>query len=114
MAASDPASLRDLEAERRTTDEQVKRLDQRIVAAEKTALNANTATEALAGKHNELIRKGENERAEFATKDEVSRVREDLGGIRTAQAKIMGAAVIGSVTLAVLVNLILRLSGVGE
>jgi hypothetical protein len=113
MAASDSASLRDLEAERHITDEQVKRLDQAVAAAEKTALNANTATEALAGKHNELIRKGEEREATFATREEAERLRDELGSLRTAQARITGASVIGSVILAVLINLILRLSGLG-
>jgi hypothetical protein len=67
----------------------------------------------------------QRETAKFLTIDEYTRRHEDLekrlletgeeiGGIRTAQAKIAGASVIGSVILAVLINLILRLSGLGS
>jgi len=67
----------------------------------------------------------QRETAKFLTIEEYTRrhedlekrlleTNEDIGGIRTAQAKIAGASVIGSVILAVLINLILRLSGLGS
>jgi len=67
----------------------------------------------------------QRETAKFLTIEEYTRRHEDLekrlletgediGAIRTAQARVAGASVIGSVILAVLINLILRLSGLGS
>jgi len=103
-----------LTAERRLTEEEVKRVDQSVQAAKEAAALALTSAEKAEAKHNELIRKGENERAEFATKSEVQGLQKEIGSVREAQAKIAGASVIGSVVLAILINLILRLSGIGS
>ena len=103
-----------LSAERSLTEEEVKRLDQATQAAKEAAALALASAEKAEEKHNELIRKGENERGEFATKTEVVLIRDEVGTLGKAQARIVGASVFGSVTLAVLINLILRLSGVGS
>jgi len=98
-----------LEAERRLTDEKVKRLDQAVQAAVDKAGAANDATTELANKHNDLIRKGENDRAAFATKDEVGLVRDEQANLRGSLARVGGAAAV----LAVLVSFIIRLAGIG-
>lgn len=103
-----------LEAERSLTEQEVKRLDQAVQAAKEAAALALSSTEKAEEKHNELIRKGENERAEFATKGEMVVIQREIGSTREAQAKITGASIIGSVVLAILINLILRLAGFGS
>jgi hypothetical protein len=109
-----PVSWREFEAareaERRNVAEIAKRLDERVNAAEDKAMAANNATGELAQKHNDLIHSGEKKESTYATKDEVQRMREDVSVIRTAQAKIAGASIIGSVFLAVIINLVIRLA----
>jgi hypothetical protein len=114
MAPDEGVSLKEhfdalLAAERRLTEEKVKRLDQAVAAAESKAEAANDATTGLANKHNDLIRKGENDRADFATKDEVGLIRDEQSMLRSSLAKVAGAAAV----LAVLVSFIIRLAGIG-
>lgn len=126
----DPVSLREyLEA---LIEERDKALKVQFEASAE-ALRLARATQTYKDeKANELRKQIGDERVErqretakFLTIDEYTRRHEDLekrlletgeeiGGIRTAQAKIAGASVIGSVILAVLINLILRLSGLGS
>jgi hypothetical protein len=108
------ADQRTVKAERRATMEMVKRLDQATLAAEKAAAVALASADKIGEKHNDLIRKGENKEAEFATKGEVGLVQEALGAVKTAQARVAGASILGAAVLAILINLILRLAGVGS
>ena len=103
-----------LVAERRQTEEAIKRLDQALVAADKAVSAALTSADKLSEKHNELIRKGENKEAEFASKEEVDRLRDEVSALGKAQSRIAGASVLGSVVLAIIINLMLRLAGVGS
>lgn len=109
-----PVSWREFEAardaERRNVAAIARRLDERIDAAVDKAKAANDATGDLALKHNDLIHSGEKKEGTYAIKDEVERIREDVSAIRTAQARIAGASVVGSVFLAVIINLVIRLA----
>jgi hypothetical protein len=107
------AERRTIKAERRATQEMVKRLDQATLAAEKAAAVALASADKIGEKHNELIRKGENKEAEFASKGEVGLIQDALGAVKTAQARVAGASIVGATVLAILINLILRLAGVG-
>jgi hypothetical protein len=100
-------------AERRITEEAVARLDQAANDAKERAELALSSAEKATDKHNELIRKMENERAEFARSDSVNLMREDINSLRGALAKIVGASVAGSVMLAVIINLLIRLASGG-
>ena len=97
-------------AEREITDEQIKRLDQAANDAKERAGLALASAKAAQDKHNDLIRKGENERGEFARGDAVVLLREEVSGLRGSLAKIAGASVAGSVMLAVIINLLIRLA----
>lgn len=97
-------------AEREITNEQIARLDQAANDAKERAELALHSAEKATDKHNELIRKGENERGEFARAVEVSLLREEVGALRGSIAKIAGASVAGSVLLAVIINLLIRLA----
>ena len=98
-------------AERQITDEQIARLDQAANDAKERAELALASAKAATDKHNELIRKMENERAEFARGDGVAFLREEVVALRGALAKIAGASIAGSVLLAVIINLLIRLAG---
>lgn len=97
-------------AERAITAEQIKRLDQAATDAKERAELALSSAEKATDKHNELIRKMENERAEFARGDAVNILRDELSTMRASQAKVVGGAVAGSVMLAVVINLVISLA----
>ena len=130
MGGEDSVSLREhLEALLNERDKALKVQFEASAEALRLARETQTYKDAKA---NELRKQIGDERvdrqretAKFLTIDEYSRRHEDLekrlletgeeiGGIRTAQARVAGASVIGSVILAVLINLILRLSGLGS
>lgn len=97
-------------AERQITNEQIRRLDQGANDAKERAELALESAEKAKAIHNELIRKGENERREFARSAEVSLLRDEVGNLRGSIAKIAGGSVAGSVMLAVIINLLIRLA----
>lgn len=100
-------------AERQITEAQLARLDQANVDSKERAALALSSSEKAADKHNELIRKMENERAEFARGQEVALLREDVSALRGAVAKIVGASVGCAVLLAVIINLVISLASGG-
>jgi len=102
--------MKRLTAERRITEEEIKRVDQASLDAKERAELALSSAEKATEKHNELIRKMENERAEFARGSEVGLLREEVSALRGSLAKIAGASVVGSVMLAVIINLLIRLA----
>jgi hypothetical protein len=109
----DNVSWREFEAarttDRRIVDEQIARLDQANIDAKERAVLALSSAEKAADKHNDLIRKMENERAEFAREDIVSLLRNEVAGLRSGLAKIVGGAIGTSVLLAVVINLVIEL-----